>query len=58
VKTLSLLQQISQIADELYNDTIDSATKTQLLNRLEKLSVNYMNLRRELHIKNDQQHIT
>ena len=58
MKTLSLLQQISQIADELYNDTIDSDTKTQLLNRLEKLSVNYMNLRRELHIKNDQQHIT
>ncbi|WP_169717739.1 hypothetical protein SPSIL_053600 [Sporomusa silvacetica DSM 10669] len=53
MKTLSLLKQISQIADELYNGTIDSATKTQLLNRLEKLSVNYMNLRRELHIKND-----
>jgi len=54
----TLLNQISQIADELYNGNIDSANKKDLLNRLEKLSVEYINLKQELHITNDhRQHI-
>ncbi|WP_169717980.1 hypothetical protein SPSIL_057630 [Sporomusa silvacetica DSM 10669] len=54
----TLLKQISQVADELYNGNIDSANKENLLNRLEKLSVDYINLKRELHITNDhQQHL-
>lgn len=51
-----LLTQISQIADKLYDNNIDSISKEELLNRLEKLSADYMDLKRQLQIKNDAQH--
>ena len=58
VQMKTILKQISQIADELYNGNIDSANKKDLLNRLEQLSVEYINLKRELHITNDhRQHV-